>query len=117
AGVLAGQAQTIWHAVAHNDGDAMESRTKAQQELEKIEQQIEQLESAAGASANQEARRQLKALHEQVNTLRLQIHAHLHAWRKTELARHPQRPYMLDYIERIFTDWVEIHGDRSYADD
>src|SRR5437763_4278770 len=73
AGVLAGQAQTIWHAVAHNDGDAMESRTKAQQELEKIEQQIEQLESAAGASANQEARRQLKALHEQVNNLRLQI--------------------------------------------
>ena len=39
------------------------------------------------------------------------------AWEKTELARHPQRPYTLDYIERIFTDWSEIHGDRSFADD
>jgi len=33
------------------------------------------------------------------------------------LARHPQRPYLLDYIERIFTDWSEIHGDRNFADD
>ena len=39
------------------------------------------------------------------------------AWEKTELARHPQRPYPLDYIERIFTDWSEIHGDRGFADD
>ena len=39
------------------------------------------------------------------------------AWEKTELARHPQRPYTLDYIERIFTDWSEIHGDRGFADD
>ena len=38
-------------------------------------------------------------------------------WRKIELARHPQRPYTLDYIERIFTDWSEIHGDRGFADD
>ena len=36
---------------------------------------------------------------------------------KTELARHPQRPYSLDYIEKIFTDWSEIHGDRHFADD
>jgi acetyl-CoA carboxylase carboxyl transferase subunit alpha len=33
------------------------------------------------------------------------------------LARHPQRPYALDYIERIFTDWSEIHGDRAFGDD
>ena len=117
AGVLAGQAQSIWHAVSDHDRPTMESGTKAQQELERIEQQIGQLESVAGASANQEARRQLKILHEQVDNLRRQINAHLHAWRKTELARHPQRPYTLDYIERIFTDWIEIHGDRSFADD
>src|SRR5204862_5493649 len=43
--------------------------------------------------------------------------AHFAAWEKTELARHPQRPYALDYIERIFTEWSEIHGDRGYADD
>jgi len=33
------------------------------------------------------------------------------------MARHPQRPYTLDYVERIFTDWSEIHGDRGFADD
>jgi acetyl-CoA carboxylase carboxyl transferase subunit alpha len=39
------------------------------------------------------------------------------AWQKTELARHPQRPQTLDYIERLFTDFSEIHGDRSFGDD
>ena len=43
--------------------------------------------------------------------------SHYKAWDKTELARHPQRPYLLDYIDRIFTEWSEIHGDRGYADD
>jgi acetyl-CoA carboxylase carboxyl transferase subunit alpha len=39
------------------------------------------------------------------------------AWLKTELARHPQRPYPMDYIEALFTDYSEIHGDRRFADD
>src|SRR5579872_1476118 len=93
----------------------MESATKAQHELERIEQQIEQLETLAGD--NQEAHRKLQQLHERVNALRQQIYAHLNAWERTELARHPQRPYTLDYVERIFTDWSEIHGDRGFRDD
>jgi len=88
---------------------------RAQQELERIEQQIGKLENAAGD--NQEARRQLEQLHSQVHALRRQMDAHLNAWHKAELARHPQRPYTLDYVERIFTDWSEIHGDRGFADD
>ena len=39
------------------------------------------------------------------------------AWRRVQLARHPKRPHSLDYIERLFTDFQEIHGDRSFADD
>ena len=39
------------------------------------------------------------------------------AWAKTELARHPERPYPMDFVARIFTDFSEIHGDRSYGDD
>jgi len=39
------------------------------------------------------------------------------AWRRVQLARHPKRPHSFDYIQRIFTDFQEIHGDRSYADD
>ena len=92
----------------------MDPSTKAQHELENIEKQIERLESQAGS--NEAARRQLEDLHEQIHALREQFYVHL-AWRKTELARHPQRPYTLDYVERMFTDWSEVHGDRLFADD
>jgi len=95
--------------------EKMESATKAQQELEKIEKQISQLETLARDNA--EASRQLTVLHEQVNSLRTQITVHLDAWKRTELARHPQRPYTLDYIERVFRDFSEIHGDRRFSDD
>lgn len=93
----------------------MEASTKTQRELEMIERQIEQLQSVAGE--NQEARTRLQKLQEQVSTLRQQLHSHMDAWQKTELARHAQRPYTLDYIERVFTDWSEIHGDRFFGDD
>ncbi len=92
----------------------MDPSTKAQHELENIEKQIERLEAQAGT--NEEARRQLEDLHGQIHALREQFYVHL-AWRKTELARHPQRPYTLDYLERIFTDWSEVHGDRLFGDD
>ncbi len=45
------------------------------------------------------------------------IFAKLDSWQTAQLARHPQRPYSLDYIQRIFTDFEELHGDRAYADD
>lgn len=97
------------------NSDGMDSASKARQELEKIESQITHLESVAGE--NQDARRQLHQLHDQVASLRAQIVSQLNAWEKTELARHPQRPYTLDYLERIFTDWSEVHGDRGFSDD
>ena len=93
----------------------MDSASKARQELERIEEQIGSLESVAGD--NQDARRQLQELHGKVDTLRKQITSQLNAWGKTELARHPQRPYTLDYIERLFTEWTELHGDRGFSDD
>src|SRR3981081_3136201 len=93
----------------------MDSGLKAQQELEKIEQQIERLQALEGQ--NEETRRQVKQLHDRVNDLRREVSSHLNAWERTEMARHPQRPYTLDYIERIFTDWSEIHGDRGYGGD
>lgn len=45
------------------------------------------------------------------------IYAHLSPWQVTQIARHPQRPYTLDYINEIFTDFQELHGDRAFADD
>jgi len=93
----------------------MDTATKAQRELQNIEREIERLEAAAGD--NPQAQRQLRRLHEQVEALRQQLYARVTAWQKTELARHPQRPYTLDYAERIFTGWTELHGDRGFADD
>ena len=93
----------------------MESTTKAERELQNIEKQISSLEAAAGD--NREARARLQRLHEQVEQMRRQLSAQQSAWVKTELARHPQRPYTLDYVERIFTDWSEVHGDRAFGDD
>ena len=46
-----------------------------------------------------------------------QIFSSLTQWQVAQLARHPQRPYTLDYVERLFTDFEELHGDRAYADD
>ncbi len=93
----------------------MEATQKAQQELEQIERQVALIEATAGQ--NEETHRQLAKLQERVHTLRQEMKALQTAWQKTELARHPQRPQTLDYIERVFTDWSEIHGDRGFGDD
>ena len=93
----------------------MEPALKAQRQLENIEKQISQLEAKAGK--DQEAQLQLKHLQHQISFLREQIRHQVNAWHKTELARHPQRPFALDYIERIFSDFSEVRGDRSFGDD
>jgi acetyl-CoA carboxylase carboxyl transferase subunit alpha len=103
-----------WAATRQNDPN-MEAATKAKDELEKIELQIEQLQGAA--AGNPEAQKQLKTLHDRVDALRRQMSGELTAWERTELARHANRPYPLDYIERMFTGFSEIHGDRAFGDD
>ncbi len=49
--------------------------------------------------------------------LQQEIFANLSRWQVVQLSRHPSRPYTLDYVDRLFTDWFELHGDRSFADD
>jgi acetyl-CoA carboxylase carboxyl transferase subunit alpha len=93
----------------------MDSDNKAQQELEDIERQVAQIE--ASTASNNGAHQQLEQLKERLSTLREEMNAPQTAWQKTELARHPQRPQTLDYIERLFTDFSEIHGDRTFGDD
>jgi acetyl-CoA carboxylase carboxyl transferase subunit alpha len=86
----------------------------APQELERIERQLGKLESIEGQSAD--VHREIEDLRQRVLALRSEL-SHREAWIRTELARHPQRPYFLDYVEKIFTDFSEIHGDRRFADD
>ncbi len=60
---------------------------------------------------------EIKRLEQKSQELTRSIFGSLNSWQVVQLARHPQRPHTLDYIERIFTDFDELHGDRHFADD
>jgi acetyl-CoA carboxylase carboxyl transferase subunit alpha len=60
---------------------------------------------------------EITRLERKAKKLRDEIYSDLTRWQRVQLARHPDRPYTLDYIERLFTDWIELHGDRTFADD
>ena len=60
---------------------------------------------------------EVEAMQAKIEATRRQIYGNLTAWQRVQIARHVQRPFALDYIERCFTDWTELHGDRLYADD
>ncbi|MCW8891840.1 MAG: acetyl-CoA carboxylase carboxyltransferase subunit alpha [Deltaproteobacteria bacterium] len=59
----------------------------------------------------------IKKLEKKAEKLKKDIYSNLTRWQRTQLARHANRPYTLDYIDHIFTDWSEIHGDRNFRDD
>ena len=59
----------------------------------------------------------LDRLRSEVSQLRRDFYEHMGAWQRTLLARHPQRPYMMDYVRILFEDFHELHGDRAYGDD
>lgn len=60
---------------------------------------------------------EIEKLNAQSVKLTEQIFSNLTSWQVSQLARHPKRPYTLDYIQHVFTDWDELHGDRHYGDD
>jgi acetyl-CoA carboxylase carboxyl transferase subunit alpha len=60
---------------------------------------------------------EVKKLQEKMDGLKKDIYSNLSAWQKVQIARHPQRPYTLDYISLMMTDFVELHGDRAFSDD
>ncbi|HET6266575.1 MAG TPA: carboxyl transferase domain-containing protein, partial [Acidobacteriota bacterium] len=64
-----------------------------------------------------ESEDRLERLRDKLERFRKEIYGNLNPWEITMVARHPQRPYTLDYIERMFTDFTEMHGDRRFADD
>jgi acetyl-CoA carboxylase carboxyl transferase subunit alpha len=59
----------------------------------------------------------IKTLETKLRETRRQIYDNLTAWQRVQIARHTQRPFALDYVERCFTNWIELHGDRRFADD
>ncbi|MGH9580373.1 MAG: acetyl-CoA carboxylase carboxyltransferase subunit alpha [Terriglobales bacterium] len=88
---------------------------KQKHDLERLEQDVEELRRLAGVGDEPSA--EVERLRREVAELKREFYAHLTPWQRTQLARHPQRPYTLDYVRLLFENFNEIHGDRAYADD
>ena len=87
-----------------------------EQPIAELEQKIEELR-LVGNDNELNIGEEISRLEEKKNTLTQSLFSNLGAWEVSQLARHPKRPYTLDYIEHVFTDFEEMHGDRHYADD
>jgi acetyl-CoA carboxylase carboxyl transferase subunit alpha len=89
-------------------------RQKEIDRLEKLEKDVEDLRQLAGDEA---ADAEFERVSKQVAELRREFYAHLGPWQRAQIARHQNRPYTLDIIGMLFTDFIELHGDRNFGDD
>ncbi|MDH3355160.1 MAG: acetyl-CoA carboxylase carboxyl transferase subunit alpha [Chromatiales bacterium] len=87
-----------------------------EQPIAELEAKIEELRYV-GNDSDVNIGEEITRLKSKSQSLTESIFSKLDSWQTAQLARHPQRPYTLDYIERIVTDFEELHGDRAYADD
>ncbi len=87
-----------------------------EQPVAELENKIEQLRYVQDDSAV-DISEEINRLQKKSQTLTKDIYAKLTPWQISQVSRHPQRPYTLDYLEHLFTDFEELHGDRAYADD
>ncbi len=87
---------------------------RRKREIERLEHDVEKLRRLTSPEASNE---ELERLRREVAELKREFYAHMGAWQRTQLSRHPQRPYALDYIRLLFQDFSEVHGDRAFADD
>ncbi len=81
-----------------------------------LEKKIEEL-TLFTSNGNIDLEEEILKLHKKADQLRAEIYSRLTPWQKAQISRHPNRPYTLDYIEAMLTDFTEMHGDRSFADD
>lgn len=79
-----------------------------------LEQKIEEMKSLGEVI---DIENEIETLQNKITELKVQIYNNLTRWQRVQIARHPERPYTLDYISNIFTDFVELHGDRLVRDD
>ena len=82
--------------------------------LLELERKIDQLKSLAGTA---DFTAEIQKLEKKARRLQSEIFSDLSRWQVTQLSRHPQRPYFLDYVQLLFTDFFELAGDRSYGED
>ena len=87
-----------------------------EQPIAELEAKVEELRFL-GDDSELNIAEEIEKLRDKSRTLTTSIFASLTPWQITQLARHPQRPYTLDYVPQVFTEFQELHGDRMYADD
>jgi acetyl-CoA carboxylase carboxyl transferase subunit alpha len=87
-----------------------------EQPIAELEAKIEELR-LVGSGSDVNISEEIRKLEEKSTALTESIFKNLSAWQIAQMARHPRRPYTQDYIKRLFTDFDELHGDRSFADD
>jgi len=83
--------------------------------LAELQQKIRELRDYSSGTVDFSS--EINKLEKKASKLRDEIFSNLNRWQRTQLARHQNRPYTLDYIEHVFTDWFEVHGDRNFRDD
>lgn len=83
--------------------------------VSELENQIRELKNASGQ--NIDISHEISALQAKVDRMLEEIYQKLTPWERTQLSRHPSRPHAIDYIEKIVTDFHEVHGDRRFSDD
>lgn len=88
-----------------------------EQPVAELEARIEALRAANNENDSIDISKELEALDKKNKKLMEDLYGNLSAWQISQLARHAQRPYTLDYIQGMFTDFQELHGDRAFADD
>ena len=94
----------------------MSSQPDYDKHINQLEDQIERLR-AMGEQHELDVDDKLEVLERKLDTLREERYRNLSALERVQLARHPKRPYTLDYVDRAFSDFIELHGDRNYRDD
>jgi acetyl-CoA carboxylase carboxyl transferase subunit alpha len=96
--------------------DKAEFTLEFEKPLRDLQLRLEEL-LAASEEQNFDVSVEAAAIRKRLETTKREIYSQLTPWQRVQLARHPKRPYSLDYIDRIFTRFEELHGDRVYGDD
>lgn len=85
--------------------------------LVELEQKLAELRALSASREGSDLDDGIRRLEARVEELRASIYSNLTRWQRVQIARHPERPYTLDYVGGLLSDWVELHGDRYFADD
>jgi len=94
----------------------MEKYLEFEKPIIELQEKIEELKSF-NEDKGGGLEKEIEKLKERLSKVKREILSNLTPWERVELARHPDRPYTLDYVKYLFKDWVELHGDRKFADD